>query len=479
MIAHDKRPGNTSGLVKGPRPGWCDGPGWPVGGGNRADPRSDVATRTLPRPGCPGMGRGAHLRVVNLSRQRFPARGSRTSRPVLYLQPELRRTPYTRSSQNSPSPTFVNKTRRAGTYPRMDPGPSRYVALRRRRTAALRALRVVRGELPLPSPERPSLPERPPLRSNVSPPDPRHPGGVHPLALRLACGIGLRVALCVASPAFGFAPAPLGLLGAAKSLLEAPHRFPRLSLGLLGPALGLLESPLRFLRLFLGLLGSFLGLLGPAFGFTGPFFRFRSPPLGYADAPLGLLGLALGRAPDPFGLPGPRLGLLGSRLGLLGPRYGLLDVSTGLIGAPLGPRGAPLVEGEHGVEEVHVVVRGHPREVPSGLLREPLLAGQLPRHLRGAPGLGAEVADHGVEEVLDLPGAHLLGRHGVVGCGPIRCHQGIGELLGRPVYPLLLLVVHSALPPVLRALTGRWYPSRPPARGTPRRKPPACGPSPR
>jgi hypothetical protein len=93
MIAHDKRPGNTYGLVKGPRPGWCDGPGWPVGGGDRADPRSDVATRTLPRPGCPGMGRGAHLRVVNLSHQRFPARGSRTSRAVLYLQPELPRTP--------------------------------------------------------------------------------------------------------------------------------------------------------------------------------------------------------------------------------------------------------------------------------------------------------------------------------------------------------------------------------------------------
>src|SRR3712207_9232798 len=103
----------------------------------------------------------------------------------------------------------------------MDPGPSRYVALRRRQTAALRALRVVRGELPLPSPERRPLPERPPLRSNVSPPDPRHPGGVHPLALRLACGIGLRVALFVTSPALGFAPAPLGLLGPALGLLES------------------------------------------------------------------------------------------------------------------------------------------------------------------------------------------------------------------------------------------------------------------
>src|SRR3712207_7226972 len=116
-----------------------------------------------------------------------------------------------------------------------------------------------------------------------------HPGGVHPLALRLACGIGLRVALFVTSPALGFAPAPLGLLGAALGLLESPHRFP---------------------RLFLGILGSFLGLLGPAFGFTVPFFRFRSPPLGYAGAPLGLLGLALGRAPGLFGLLDPRLGLL-------------------------------------------------------------------------------------------------------------------------------------------------------------------------
>ena len=163
----------------------------------------------------------------------------------------------------------------------------------------------------------------------------------------------------------------------------------------------------------------------------------------------GLVGLALGLAPGPFGLPGPCLGLLGPRFGLLGPRLGLLDVPPSLIGAPLGPRGAPLVEGEHGVEEVHVVVRGHPREVPGGLLREPLLAGQLPRHLRGAPGLGAEVADHGIEEVLDLPSAQLLGHRGAFGGCLVRRHQCLGELLGRPVYPLLLLIIHSALAPVL------------------------------
>src|SRR5215203_3493547 len=243
---------------------------------------------------------------------------------------------------------------------------------------ALCALRVARGELNLPSTERPPPPERrPSRRSDVSPPDLRPPGGPHPLALRLACGVGLRVALFVAPPALGLAPGPFGFQGAPLSLLESPLRFPRLFLGLLGPCLGLL-----------------------------------GPPLGYAGAPLGLLGLALGLAPGPFGLPGPCLGLLGPRFGLLGPRLGLLDVPPSLIGAPLGPRGAPLVEGEHGVEEVHVVVRGHPREVPGGLLREPLLAGQLPRHLRGAPGLGAEVADHGIEEVLDLPSAQLLGPRG-------------------------------------------------------------------
>jgi len=85
---------------------------------------------------------------------------------------------------------------------------------------------------------------------------------------------------------------------------------------------------------------------------------------------------------------------------------------------------------------VHVGVHGHLREFPSSLLREPLLAGQLSRH---------------------LPGIYLLGRYGAPGGRPIRCHQGLGELLGRPVYPLLLLSVQSALSPVLRALTSRGY----------------------
>src|SRR5215210_6331894 len=328
------------------------------------------------------------------------------------------------------------RARRAGTRPRTGPGPGRYAALRGRRVAVLRV--IVGGSSSLPSSSGGPVPS-----SGVPPPDLRPPGGPHPLALRLACGVGLRVALFVAPPALGLAPGPFGLLGAALGFVPAPLGLAPGPFGFQGAPLSLLESPLRFPRLFLGLLGPCLGLLGPPLRFTGPFFRFRGPPLGYAGAPLGLLGLALGLAPGPFGLPGPCLGLLG-------PRLGLLDVPPSLIGAPLGPRGAPLVEGEHGVEEVHVVVRGHPREVPGGLLREPLLAGQLPRHLRGAPGLGAEVADHGIEEVLDLPSAQLLGHRGAFGGCLVRRHQCLGELLGRPVYPLLLLIIHSALAPVLR-----------------------------
>src|SRR3712207_9228030 len=51
-----------------------------------------------------------------------------------------------RTSENTFPRTPVNKTRRAGTCPGMDPGPSRYVALRRRRAARLRVLVIVGGE---------------------------------------------------------------------------------------------------------------------------------------------------------------------------------------------------------------------------------------------------------------------------------------------------------------------------------------------
>ncbi len=65
---------------------------------------------------------------------------------------------------------------------------------------------------------------------------------------------------------------------------------------------------------------------------------------------LVVTSLALGFAPAPFGLLGTPLGFLSSCLSFL-------NSSLGFLGTPLGPRRAPLVEGEHGVEEVHVIIR--------------------------------------------------------------------------------------------------------------------------
>src|SRR5215203_649306 len=233
---------------------------------------------------------------------------------------------------------------------------------------ALCALRVARGELNLPSTERPPPPERrPSRRSDVSPPDPRPTGGPHPLALRLACGVGLRVALFVSSPALGFAPAAFGRLGAPLGRLGAP----------------------------VSLLGASLGLFGSSLGRPGAVFGFLSPSLGFPGAPLGLLGSALGFAPA-------ALCLLGASPGFLGSCLGFLDPPVGVLGAPLGPRSAPLVEGKHGVEEIHVGIRGVLRELACSLSCKPPLSIQLLRRLQSALSLSAKVFDHGIEEVLDL-----------------------------------------------------------------------------
>src|SRR4028118_976330 len=99
----------------------------------------------------------------------------------------------------------------------MDPGPSPYVALRKRRAARPRVLVVVGGELDPAFLSRSTGSE---LRCFAPGPS------MNRRALRLACGIGLRVsllvALFVASLALGFAPAPLGVLGAALGLLGDP-----------------------------------------------------------------------------------------------------------------------------------------------------------------------------------------------------------------------------------------------------------------
>src|SRR3712207_9583496 len=65
-------------------------------------------------------------------------------------------------------------------------------------------------------------PGRSPLRSGVPPPDPRPPGGPHPIAQRVADGVGLGVTLFITSLALGFAPAPFSLLGTPLGFQGAP-----------------------------------------------------------------------------------------------------------------------------------------------------------------------------------------------------------------------------------------------------------------
>src|SRR5918997_2981726 len=101
----------------------------------------------------------------------------------------------------------------------------------------------------------------------------------------------------------------------------------------------------------------------------------------------------------------------------------------------------PLIVGEHGVYEVHVgthaLLGEGLRDLPLALL----LVGQLLGHGPVALGLGAKVVDHAVEEGLRQLGVELLGRDGAVADHPVRIPNRVGELLGRLV-DLLLLLIH-------------------------------------
>src|ERR687889_715624 len=260
--------------------------------------------------------------------------------------------------------------------------------------------------LALPSPGRPAP------GSRVPPPGLRPPGGPHPDALRTGTGIGIGAILfpLVASPALGRAPASFRLLGPSLGLLGAPFGLFGPALGRPGALFGLPGALLCLLGPFFGLPGAPFGLLGSPLSSPGALFGFLDPSLGFFGALLGLRGASLGFAPTPFGL--------------LGAHLGFLDSSLGLLGTPMGPGRPPVVEGKHGVEEIHVVVRRYPRKFLRGLSRELLLGGQLPRYLRCAPGLSAKVAHHGVEEVFDLLGAQLLGRRRAFGGRSVCCHEG-------------------------------------------------------
>ena len=205
--------------------------------------------------------------------------------------------------------------------------------------------------------------------SGVLSPDLRPPGGPYPDALRTGTGIGAILLPLVALPALDLAPpALLRLLGPSLCLFGA-------ALGRPGALFGLPGAPLCVLGPSFGLLGATFGFLGSPLGCPGALFGVLDPSLGLLGAYLGLRRLSFGFAPAPCGL-------LGARLGPLYP-------PSGLLGAPSRPGCPPMVEGEHGVEEIHVVVRRNPREFPCGISGKFLLSGQLLRYIQGTLGLGA------------------------------------------------------------------------------------------
>src|SRR5215204_7352927 len=118
-----------------------------------------------------------------------------------------------------------------------------------------------------------------------------------------------------------------------------------------------------------------------------------------------------------------------------------------LPGAPLSLIQAAPVVGEHGVQELRVGVHRLLGESLGGFLLLALLLDQILRQGPVALGLGPEVVDDAVEEVLRQLRVELLGRNRAVGEGLIGFLDCLGELLGRLVYLLLLSLVHPTRPP--------------------------------
>src|SRR5215210_6600207 len=127
-----------------------------------------------------------------------------------------------------------------------------------------------------------------------------------------------------------------------------------------------------------------------------------------------------------------------------GPLYTLQRLTLRLlVGPALHLVQVAFVVGEHGVQEVHVSVDRLLGQCLGGL---PLLALLLDQVLREGPvalGLGPQVVDNAVEEVLRQLGVELLGRDGAVCDGLVGFFQRISKLLRRFVDLLLLLLVHD------------------------------------
>src|SRR5918995_1945355 len=131
-------------------------------------------------------------------------------------------------------------------------------------------------------------------------------------------------------------------------------------------------------------------------------------------------------------------------------RYALALLALGglltLPGTLLGCLYAPLPEREHRVHEVQVGSYRLPGKGLHGLRLALLLVGYLLTHLPVLLGLGAQVVYGLVEEDLGNLCASFLGRDTTLGNRLIGLHEGIGELIGGLVYPLLaLLISHVTL----------------------------------
>src|ERR671910_771623 len=129
-----------------------------------------------------------------------------------------------------------------------------------------------------------------------------------------------------------------------------------------------------------------------------------------------------------------------------------------LPGAPLSLVQATSVVGEHGVQEVGVGVDRLLGEGLGGLLLLALLLDQILRQGPVALGLGPEVVYDAVEEVLRELRVDLLSRYRAVGERLVRLLDRLGELLGRLVYLLLLLHIHSVYPLSLPAPYAQFLP---------------------
>jgi len=108
-----------------------------------------------------------------------------------------------------------------------------------------------------------------------------------------------------------------------------------------------------------------------------------------------------------------------------------------------------LPEVEHRVYKIHIRVYRLLGKRLRSLYLALLLLGDLLARLPSALCLGTQVLYRPVEEVLGKASVLLLYVDTLLRSSPHRLHEGISELLGRLVHPLLLLLVHKVRSPLL------------------------------